>query len=529
MSGYLPLVAAERRAELMRQAHHHAHLRAHLRARADLTPAPRRPPPGRGRARPGPDAGRPRLDAAAPGTRIPVPVFVVTASGAFLASLDLSIVNVAFPALARSFPLASTATLAWVITAYVVVFAALLITAGRLADRYGRRRVFFTGVGAFAAGSALTALAPSVPLLIGGRVVQGVGAALLVPSSLALLLAACPPSRRSQTVAMWAGVGALAVAVGPSLGAALVTGAGWRSAFFINLPVALAAWWGGRAVLPRDDPAAAAGTPDYGGVALVTAALGALVLAITEGGSWGWTSPRVVAAAAVTATTGTAFVRRCARRSDPVLDLQLLRTRSFSVANAAMAVYAMGFFAVLLGSVLFLTGVWHYSVLEAGLAITPAPVVVAVVAGPAGRAAGRIGFRAVIATGATVFAAGLAWFALRLGTAPDFVGVWLPGMLVVGAGVGLAFPVLGAAAVSELPPTDFAVGSAVNQTARQVGEALGVAIVVAILGAGIAGPTALDHYRHLWLYGAGMELTAGAIGLLLRPALARGPEIMTVR
>jgi MFS family permease len=227
-------------------------------------------------------------------SRRPLVVFVVTALGAFMASLDLSIVNVAFPALQHSFPRDSRATLAWVITAYTIMFASLLVTAGRTADRLGRRRVFFTGLGVFTLGSALCALAPSVPLLIAGRVVQGVGAAAMVPSSVGLLLGAFPAERRSQIVALWGGVGALAVATGPSLGAALITLGGWRWAFFVNLPIGLVAWLVGRRVLVESRAEGILARPDYGGVAVLVGALAALVLAISEGPTWGWGSARIL-------------------------------------------------------------------------------------------------------------------------------------------------------------------------------------------------------------------------------------------
>ncbi|MGH9019985.1 MAG: MFS transporter, partial [Acidimicrobiales bacterium] len=214
-------------------------------------------------------------------------VFTVTALGAFMASLDLSIVNVAFPALERTFNHASSATLAWVITGYAIVFGALLVIAGRTADRLGSRRVFFVGLGVFTAGSALCGAAPSLGLLIAGRLVQGAGAAALLPASLALLLAAYPAQRRSQVVAMWGGIGALAVATGPSLGAALITAISWRAAFYVNLPVGVVAFVLGRRTLPRLRPASTGAYPDYPGVALVGVALAALVLAISEGPTWG--------------------------------------------------------------------------------------------------------------------------------------------------------------------------------------------------------------------------------------------------
>ena len=445
-------------------------------------------------------------------------VFIVTSLGAFMASLDLSIVNVAFPALEHSFSHTSRASLAWVITAYSIVFAALLVTAGRSADRLGRRRVFFTGIFVFAAGSALCGLAPSVGLLIGGRVTQGVGAALLLPSSLGLLLEAFPADKRSQTVALWGGVGALAVATGPSLGAALITAGGWRLAFYVNLPVALLAWGLGRRVLLEDRPAVPSKHPDYVGVVLISAALAGLVLAISEGPDWGWLSGRVTGAGAASALLVAAFLRRGSRHPEPVLDLSLFRARSFSVANGATLVYSMGFFAMLLGNILFLTGVWHYSILQAGLAVTPGPVVVACVAGPAGQLATRVGFRPVIFTGSLLFAGGLLWYATLVGTDPQYLARWLPATLIVGLGIGLTFPVLSAAAVSSLPAARFAVGSAVNQTARQVGGAVGVAVLVAILGNPASPGAALPHFQHLWLFSCSMALASGLISLLLRPA-----------
>ncbi len=444
-------------------------------------------------------------------------VFAVTAAGAFMASLDLSIVNVAFPALARSFRGVPRAELAWVITAYAIVFASLLVTAGRTADRLGRRRVFLIGMGGFAAGSALCGMAPSVPLLIAGRAGQGIGAALLLPASLGLLLDAFSAQSRAQVVALWAGVGALAVATGPSLGAALISAGGWRWAFYVNLPVALLAAVVGPRVLPADRPADRGQRPDYRGVALVTASLSGIVFAISEGSGWGWSDPRIVAAGLGGLALGALFVRRCARHPSPVLDLSLFAHRSFSVANAATVVYAMGFFAMLLGNILFLTGVWHYSILKAGLAVTPGPLVVAAVSGLAGRLATRCGFRSVLLPGFLVLATGITWYGTQVGIHPAYTSRWLPGTLVTGLGIGLTFPVLGAATVSSLHASRFAVGSAVNQTGRQVGGALGIAVLVAILAPAHGPASSLHAFQHLWLYCAAMALVAGAVSGFLGP------------
>ena len=454
-------------------------------------------------------------------------IFAVTSMGAFMASLDLSIVNVAFPALERSFPGDPRSALAWVLTAYSIVFGSLLVVAGRTADRLGSRRVFFVGLTVFGVGSALCGLAPTVLLLVAGRVIQGVGAAALLPASLGLLLMSVPAERRSQVVALWGGVGALAVATGPSLGAVLITFAGWRAAFAVNLPVALVAWLLGRRYLPDPRREGAPAAPDYMGALLVTVALALLVLGISEGPSWGWLGARTIVCFVGAVVVGAAFIRRCARHAEPVLDLVLFSSRSFAVTNLATLLYAMGFFAMLLGNILFLTSVWHYPILAAGLAVTPGPLVVAMVSGPAGRVAARFGFRRVLLTGLAIFAAALAWYATRVGLRPQYVSEWLPATLLGGLGIGLTFPVLSAAAVSSLKRERFAVGSAVNQTARQVGAAIGVATLVVILGSPQTPADSLASFRHLWWYAAAMVCLAAIACASLRRSDVRPAAVLS--
>ena len=452
-------------------------------------------------------------------------MFAVTSLGAFMAALDTSIVNVAFPDLEASYQHASQASLAWVITAYSIVFGALLVTGGRTGDRLGRRRTFMTGLGVFLFGSFLCGIAPNVVVLVASRVLQGAGAAFLLPASLALLIDAYPPERRTQMVALWGGIGALAVATGPSLGAAIVSAGGWRWAFFVNLPIGAAAVLVGRHVLVESQPDRRAGRPDYLGVVLISSALGALVFALSEGATWGWSDPRIVAAFVGAGVVGTAFVQRSRRHPEPVVDLSLFGERWFVVANLATFVYAAGFFAMLLGNILFLTGVWHYSIMRAGLAVTPGPLVVALVAGPAGKLASRIGFRPLLIAGATCFSAGLGWYVLRVGATPHYLADWLPGTLVVGLGIGLTFPVLSAAAVSSLPAHRYAVGSAVNQTARQVGGVIGIAVLVMLLGTPHGIADSVTRFHHLWTYGAITAALSGLIGSMIpRPASA-APEV----
>ncbi len=455
-------------------------------------------------------------------------IFVVTALGAFMASLDLSIVNVAFPALERAFTHDTRASLSWVLTGYSIVFGSLLVVAGRTADRLGSRRIFFFGLGVFCVGSLLCAIAPSVPLLILGRVVQGFGAAALLPASLSLLLTSYSKEKRSQIVALWGGIGALAVATGPSLGAVLITAFSWRAAFYVNLPVGVVAWLVGRRVLVKTERSRSTSSPDFPGVVLLSGALATLVLAISEGPSWGWNNARIIGAFVAAVLLAGAFLYRSHRHQQPVLDLRLFRARSFSVANAAVLLYAMGFFAMLLGNILFLTSVWHYSILDAGLAVTPGPLMVALVSGPAGKLAGRWGFRRVLMVGFGVFTIGLVWYVTRVGLTPEYLKIWLPGTLIVGLGIGLTFPVLSAAAVSSLEPARYAVGSAVNQTARQVGGALGVAILVVILGTPTSATEALSNFKHLWLYVASMAAFAGIICIGLSRAKIAHSEFSSV-
>ena len=339
----------------------------------------------------------------------------------------------------------------------------------------------------------------------------------MLPASLSLLLAAYPQERRTQIVSLWGGIGALAVATGPTLGASLVTLGGWRWAFIVNLPVGAFAYAMGRRVLNESARDARRPAPDYWGALFVSGALASLVLAITQGPGWGWSSGADIGTLAVSVLLGSIFFYRCTHHAEPVLDFALFRARTFSVANIATLFYSMGFFAMLLGNILFLTSVWHYRIIWAGLAVTPGPLVVASVAGPAGRLAARVGFRTLLLSGTAFFTLGLLSFALRVGARPEYLTTWLPATLLIGLGIGLTFPVLGASAVSSLRPDRYAVGSAVNQTARQIGGAIGIAILVVLIGTPHSVGEALAHFRSLWFFAASMAAVAGlACAFLVR-------------
>ncbi|CAN5862015.1 N/A [soil metagenome] len=447
-------------------------------------------------------------------------VLLVTSVGVYLVTLDVTIVNIAFPAISEGFPDAGRPLLSWVLSGYNIAFAASLMVAGRVADRSGRRKVFFTGIAVFTTGSALCGLAPNAELLIAARVVQAVGGALVLPASLALVLPEFPAERRSAAIGIWGAVGGVAAATGPTVGSMLVEGFGWRAVFFVNAPLCLAAWLVGRRLLVESKDPTAQGSPDAVGGVLGTAGVGLVVLGIVQGGEWGYGDVRTLSAFAASVMLLVGFVWRSAHHPAPVLDLSLFRQRYFAVANTATFLFSVGFFAMLFVNVLFLTNVWGYSVIGAGFALTPGPLVAAAVAGPAGRLADRFGHRVVIVPGAALFALGIAWLAVRAQPEPDFWRVFFPSYVFLGVGIGLAISTLGSASNAFLPPTRFAVGSAFNTTCRQVGAALGIAMAVVLLGepTPAEAPAAFD--RAWWALAA-----AGASSGLVMLAFYRRPEV----
>ena len=409
-------------------------------------------------------------------------VLGVSAAGVFVVFLDATVVNIAFPAMSADFAGTTRAELSWVLNAYAVVFGALLVTAGRLADARGRKRLFLLGLGVFAVASALCGLAPTVPLLVAARAVQAVGAALLVPASLGLLLPEFPAARRATAVGLWGAAGAVAAAAGPTLGALLVEGPGWRWVFWINVPFCALAVLAGRRVLRESAGTPTAGRPDVVGVLLVTAVFGLLSLGLVQGEDWGWASAGVVGSFALAAVLTPVLVLRALRHPNPVLPVRLFAVRTFSVATAGTLLFGAAFFAMILANVLFLTSVWDYSVLRTAVAVLPSPLLAAVTAPLAGRLADRYGFRVVIVPGALSMVAAQAWFATRTTGDPSYVADFLPGSVLAGLAIGFAFSALGAAGAQALPPASFAVGAAVGATARQLGAVLGVAVLVAVLG-----------------------------------------------
>jgi NTE family protein len=442
----------------------------------------------------------------------------VTAVAVFMSFLDVTIVNIAFPDLRAGFPDTSVALLSWVINGYGIVFAAALIPAGRLADRVGRKRLFVGGTVVFLVASAACGLAPTPELLIAARVLQALGAAAVVPTSLALMLPEFPLAQRATATAIWGATGAVAAATGPALGGLLVSSADWRLVFFVNVPIGLALLYPATRLLTESRDPARAQAPDWWGAVALALGVGALSLGIVQGPEWGWTDPRIAVSFAAAAVLLGGFGWRCARHPAPIVELGLFRVRSFAVANMGTVVFAVGFYALLLCNVLFLTAVWGYDIGLAGVALTPGALTAALVAPFGGRAADRFGQRAVAVPGGLLFAAGAAFLALSGGGAAAYVTGFLPGVLLTGAGIGLSISSFGSAAVAELPRQRFATGSAITATFRQVGAVIGIAVLIAIVGDPTADP---GPFRSAWWVMVATGLGASACGVALGRVRAR--------
>jgi EmrB/QacA subfamily drug resistance transporter len=432
--------------------------------------------------------------------------------------LDVTIVNVAFPDIRASFPHSSLASLSWVLNAYNVVFAALLVPAGRVADIVGRRRLFFIGLLTFLAASAICGAASSVDMLVAARVVQAVGAAILVPTSLGLLLPEFPLEQRATATALWGATGAVAAATGPSLGGVLVHATDWRLVFFVNIPIGLAALVPARGLL-REYKQEGGRLPDLLGSVLLTLGVGALSLGIVKGPAWGWGDTRTIAALAAGVLLLIALVYRSSTHASPVFELSLFKVRSFSVAVSGTFLFSLAFYALLLCNILFLTEVWHYSILKAGFAVTPGPLMAAVSAAVSGRFADRYGQRVLAVPGPLVFATGCVLFAATLGTDPHYLTHYLPATILTGTGVGMSFASFSSAAVAELPPTRFATGSAIAACLRQVGAVLGISVLIALLGSG----QSLHTFHQAYALMAIPSAAAGILAIGLGRVRARNP------
>jgi EmrB/QacA subfamily drug resistance transporter len=445
-------------------------------------------------------------------------VLFSTSLAVFAVFLDTTIGFVSFPAISATFHRSGADTLSWVLNAYTLVFAAMLVPAGRLADRIGRRRMFLLGVVVFTCGSMLCGLSPTVGVLIVAEMLEALGAAILVPASLALVLQTFPKERIPVAVAIWGAIGAAAGAAGPTIGALVVSNLSWRWAFFINLPVGILSFTLGRVVLPEGRELRPGRLPDAWSLVALVAGVAAVTYAIVESSHWGWGSARFLTWLAVGAALVVTFVARSRRVPNPVVRMELFGVRNFRWANAAMIVYAVGFNAMFLGNILFLTRVWHYSILRAGLAVSLGPLIVAATAPRFGKLAGRVGQRRLLVPGGLLWVLGAGLLIGRAGTTPNYVGVYLPAILCTAFGVATCLPQLSSAAVQSLPPDQLGTGSAVGQSLRNLGSTFGVALVIAFT-TGVAADHVLNSFHHVWMLlgGCGLGVSLLATRLSGRP------------
>lgn len=465
-----------------------------------------------------PTLGVPTAAAPVAPAETPWTVFGVACIAVFLVSIDSTVLYAAFSALRAAFPEAHAADLSWVLNAYTVVFAALLVPAGRLADLHGRKRVFATGVAIFLAGSLACGLAPSVLWLIAARVVQGIGAALLMPASLAIVLAAFPTAKRAVVVSLWGAVGGLAAALGPSIGSWVVDAWGWPWAFYINLPLGAISLWRGRRILVESRNPENAAPLDVVGVLLLIAGVGAIALGLVRSDVLGWSSAFVLGSIAFGTVALAVFVAWARRIAAPAIDLTLFDDPTYRFVNLATLSFGIAFAMMFMAFFIFMTAVWHFTLPQAGLAVTPGPLMVVPTAIVAGRFAARIGHRPLLVLGSIVYACGGLWFFLVPGAQPDYLHHWLPGLFFTGIGVGMVLPSLSGAAVAKLAPNRLGVGNAVNQAIRQVGSVMGVALTVVIVGKAVPQ---LADFRVLYACHIGLALLTAALCLRVdtRPAL----------
>jgi MFS family permease len=347
----------------------------------------------------------------------------------------------------------------------------------------------------------------------------------MIPTTLGLILPAFPLEQRTLAIGIWSAVGGVAAALGPPIGGLLVQ-LSWRWIFVVNVPIGiLTALLAVRILDEVREPED--GRPDLLGAAELALGIGLLTLGIVKGPEWGWTDPRALGAFAGAVLLIVAFVRRSAHHHAPVIELPLLRVRSFALANLAALVFFAGFGAMLLSGVLLLTEVWGYSALKAGFALSPGPLMAATFAIPSGRLGGKIGQRPIATAGGLTFAAGFAYILASVGTTPEYATTFLPGFMLGGAGVGMTLGTLPAAAAAGLPPSRFATGTAVFSMARQLGAAIGVAALVALLNDSTGGDLLAGLQRGWWfslLAGLGTAALALAIGPIGAPAASPAPE-----
>src|SRR5262245_45677312 len=435
------------------------------------------------------------------------------AFGLFMIMLDNTIVNVALPSIQSDLDL-QISELEWVVTGYALTFGALMLTGGKLADLLGRRFIFVVGLAIFTASSLACGLANGPEMLIGARVVQGVGAAMMNPATLSIITVTFPPRERGTAIGIWAGVSALALAIGPLFGGIIVEQINWNWIFFINVPVGVLAIVAAFLFIDESRDTSHEQRPDFPGLLTSGVGLFSLTYALIEANNYGWTSTRILIAFAIAVISLVAFVLLERHQRLPMLDLSLFRNVGFSGANSVMLLIGLAMFGVFFYVSLYVQQILGYSPTQAGASFLPWTLLIIVLAPQAGRWSDRIGPKPLVTSGLVVLAGSLLVFA-NLGTGASFWSL-LPAMILGGIGMGLAMAPVTAAAMGSVPRDKAGVGSAVLNSARQVGGSLGIAIMGAIVASGVSSSIEAGDTRQVaFLNGFHHALiTAGVIALV---------------
>jgi EmrB/QacA subfamily drug resistance transporter len=334
----------------------------------------------------------------------------------------------------------------------------------------------------FLTASVACGLSVSVEWLVVARILQALGAAMLTPASLSLVLAAFPISKRAVVVSLWGAVGGLAAALGPSLGAFVVASLGWRWAFYLNVPFGIYAIWRGAKILTEAKQPSLGRPLDIVGMILLIIGIGTLALSIVQANSPNWSHYELLGSATIGLACIFAFIVWARFYVAPLVDLKLFHNVTYRYVNLATLSFGIAFTMMFFAFFFYMHSIWHYSLPLAGLAMAPGPLLVVPVAAFSGRLASKYGHRPLLVVGSLIYAASAVWYLIVPGLEPAYLTQWLPGMLISGIGVGMVLPSLSGAAVSHLPSEHYAVGSAINQAIRQIGSVMGVALIVLLLG-----------------------------------------------
>lgn len=438
----------------------------------------------------------------------------------FMVMLDNTVVNVALPSIQNDLH-TSIAGLQWTVNAYTLAFGVLLVTGGRLGDIFGRRRIFLIGVVVFAAASLFIAFSQSSAWLIGGRAAQGIGAALMMPATLSIITNVFPPHERGRAIGTWAGVSALALAIGPVLGGLLVEHVSWQSIFFINLPVAAGAIAVTLFATHESRDESVLPTVDFAGVAAITVGMTALTLALVEAGEWGWSSVRVLGLFALAAVGLTVFALVERRVTVPMVDFSFFRSRTFFGANLVAFIVSFAMLGMFFFLTLYMQNILRYSPLETGIRFLPTTLMVIVVAPIAGHMTDRIGPRPLITAGLALVAISLGWQSFL--TPTSSFGFLLPGFVLMGVGIALTMSPMSTAAMNAVDQSKAGVASGILSMNRMVGGTLGVAVLGTFIGQSSSRADFVESLGEGLLIG-GFVAAAGAVVAwkLISPELAGG-------